>query len=145
VGDKVNHVEDYGWNSAQRGGHTQYTTPKFIELLKRHKVKRLLDLGCGNGSLCQDLAHAGFEALGICCQLMLGFSPYGPVAWRAHQILERGNVENAAFRKWLRRECFLGCRPASLSLEELHSAGAKARVKRPNLADRSSIPSVPAD
>jgi 2-polyprenyl-3-methyl-5-hydroxy-6-metoxy-1,4-benzoquinol methylase len=65
VGDKINLVEDYGWNSAERGGHTQYTTPKFVALLKRHKVKRLLDLGCGNGSLCQDLAQAGFEAVGI--------------------------------------------------------------------------------
>lgn len=58
-------VDDYGWRSAKRGGHTAYTTPKILEILKQLKVKRLLDVGCGNGSLCYDLTQAGFDAVEV--------------------------------------------------------------------------------
>jgi 2-polyprenyl-3-methyl-5-hydroxy-6-metoxy-1,4-benzoquinol methylase len=39
--------------------------PSVIRQLKRVRAKRVLDLGCGNGRLCKELANEGFEAVGI--------------------------------------------------------------------------------
>ena len=60
-----NSIDDYGWRSPERAQHTGYNTPKIFELLKGLKVNRLLDLGSGNGSLCNDLSRLGFEMVGV--------------------------------------------------------------------------------
>jgi 2-polyprenyl-3-methyl-5-hydroxy-6-metoxy-1,4-benzoquinol methylase len=65
MGADANSVKDYGWRSAERAQHTRYNTPKILELLRTLKVKRLLDLGSGNGSLCRDLSRLGFETVGV--------------------------------------------------------------------------------
>jgi 2-polyprenyl-3-methyl-5-hydroxy-6-metoxy-1,4-benzoquinol methylase len=65
VGKDLNVVENFGWNSPERGGHTMYTTPRIMELLKQLRAHRVLDLGSGNGSLCNDLVNSGFEAVGV--------------------------------------------------------------------------------
>jgi 2-polyprenyl-3-methyl-5-hydroxy-6-metoxy-1,4-benzoquinol methylase len=36
-----------------------------VPRFKRHKVKRILDLGCGLGRPCIHLAERGFEVVGI--------------------------------------------------------------------------------
>jgi len=43
----------------------RYIKPIVLSLCKRHKAKRLLDLGCGNGTFCKDLINAGFQVVGI--------------------------------------------------------------------------------
>ncbi len=65
MGNDVNVVEDYGWDSPERTGHTEYTTSKIMELLRQVKAHRVMDLGSGNGSLCNDLINSGFEAVGV--------------------------------------------------------------------------------
>lgn len=65
MAEHANSVEDYGWRSPERAQHTGYNTPRIFELLKKLKVNRLLDLGSGNGSLCNDLSRSGFEVVGV--------------------------------------------------------------------------------
>lgn len=65
MGDSPNTVKDYGWESPGRSHHTEYTTPTILDLLKKFKVRRVLDLGSGNGSLCYDMSLLGFETVGV--------------------------------------------------------------------------------
>jgi 2-polyprenyl-3-methyl-5-hydroxy-6-metoxy-1,4-benzoquinol methylase len=60
-----NVVHDYGW-SATPDQHTRYSlAPKILEILNSLKVRRVLDLGTGNGALCAQLSAAGFESVGV--------------------------------------------------------------------------------
>lgn len=55
---------DYGWNSL--APHScAYLAPAVLALLAQMKVRRVLDVGAGNGSLCAALAAAGYEAVGM--------------------------------------------------------------------------------
>lgn len=50
--------------------HHKYLLPPLLELIlqqktnQRHKLK-VLDLGCGNGSLSQKIAQQGYEVVGV--------------------------------------------------------------------------------
>lgn len=65
MSEEVNVVKDFGWRSPERPLHTAYTTSRILELLKELKVNRLLDLGSGNGCLCNDLSRLGYDTVGI--------------------------------------------------------------------------------
>ena len=60
-----NAVEQYGWNTPEGPDSCNYLAPKILEMLKGLPVKRVLDLGCGNGALCGTLASAGFDVAGV--------------------------------------------------------------------------------
>lgn len=60
-----NMVDDYGWASDQGPQSCGYIAPRIIDLLKQLKVKRVLDLGAGNGALCGQIALAGYEVVGV--------------------------------------------------------------------------------
>lgn len=60
-----NIVDDYGWASDQGPQSCGYITPRILELLKQLNVKRVLDLGAGNGALCAQMASAGYEVTGV--------------------------------------------------------------------------------
>jgi 2-polyprenyl-3-methyl-5-hydroxy-6-metoxy-1,4-benzoquinol methylase len=60
-----NVVEDYGWSTAQRPHSCGYIAPCILEILKELRVKRVLDLGAGNGALCSQLASIGFQVVGV--------------------------------------------------------------------------------
>jgi 2-polyprenyl-3-methyl-5-hydroxy-6-metoxy-1,4-benzoquinol methylase len=60
-----NNVEEYGWTTAQGPESCGYIAPRILELLKQLRVKRVLDLGAGNGSLCSQLSSSGFEPVGV--------------------------------------------------------------------------------
>ena len=58
-----NVVQDYGWSSTE-GPHTcDFLAPEILQILKNLPVRRVMDLGCGNGALCASLS-ASREALG---------------------------------------------------------------------------------
>lgn len=60
-----NHVEDYGWTTDEYAHSCSYVTPVVLEVLKRLRVRRVLDLGSGNGALCEQLHSSGFETVGV--------------------------------------------------------------------------------
>lgn len=60
-----NIVEDYGWASSQGPQSCGYITPSIISLLKGLNVKRILDIGSGNGHLCSAIASEDYDAVGV--------------------------------------------------------------------------------
>ncbi len=60
-----NVVDIYGWVSEQGPHSCSYITPRIIDVLKNIKVKRILDIGSGNGKLCSELNNAGYSVVGV--------------------------------------------------------------------------------
>lgn len=60
-----NVVDNYGWSSVDGPNSCGYITPKILSVLKELGVKRVLDLGSGNGKFCSELYRAGYEAVGV--------------------------------------------------------------------------------
>jgi 2-polyprenyl-3-methyl-5-hydroxy-6-metoxy-1,4-benzoquinol methylase len=63
--DAGNIVENYGWGSEVGPCSCDYLVPVIGEVLKRLNVRRVADLGCGNGALCGELQKNGYEVVGI--------------------------------------------------------------------------------
>src|ERR1700722_11461133 len=60
-----NTVEEYGWHDDGGPGSCGHIAPKVMELIKKHNLRRVLDLGAGNGSLCGMIANLGCEVVGV--------------------------------------------------------------------------------
>jgi 2-polyprenyl-3-methyl-5-hydroxy-6-metoxy-1,4-benzoquinol methylase len=60
-----NVVDEYGWQSSSGPESCGYITPEVLRILKGLHVKRVCDLGSGNGALAGALHDAGFQAAGI--------------------------------------------------------------------------------
>ena len=60
-----NTVEEYGWASEEGPQSCGYITPRVLNELTALKVRRVLDLGSGNGELSGHLAAKGFDMCGI--------------------------------------------------------------------------------
>jgi len=58
-------VDRYGWDDAAPPASCDYLGPQVLAMLATLGVRRVLDLGCGNGALCGRLAAAGYEVCGI--------------------------------------------------------------------------------
>ncbi len=63
--DNDNVVDDYGWSSEQGPHSCGYIAPRILDVLKRINVKRVLDVGSGNGKLCSELSSAGYAVTGV--------------------------------------------------------------------------------
>lgn len=55
----------YGWTGAKATQSCGYLAPAVLAILRSLPVKRVLDLGCGNGALCKTLLDAGFSVVGV--------------------------------------------------------------------------------
>ena len=60
-----NLVVNYGWSSPQSAHSCGYLAPSVLEIIEKLDVKRIMDLGAGNGALCSTLAAAGYEVVGV--------------------------------------------------------------------------------
>jgi 2-polyprenyl-3-methyl-5-hydroxy-6-metoxy-1,4-benzoquinol methylase len=60
-----NLIEEWGWSSAKGPESCGYVGPRVLKILEQIAVRRVLDLGAGNGALCGYLASAGFEVVGV--------------------------------------------------------------------------------
>jgi len=60
-----NVVDNYGWSSEQGPQSCGYIAPRILELLNELGVKRVLDLGAGNGALCGLINSHGYEVVGV--------------------------------------------------------------------------------
>lgn len=59
-------VENYGWNGAEGPHSCGYISPKVIELLRqRQHIRKVCDLGSGNGALAGQLHKAGYSVCGV--------------------------------------------------------------------------------
>jgi 2-polyprenyl-3-methyl-5-hydroxy-6-metoxy-1,4-benzoquinol methylase len=59
-----NLVSNYGWTTSEGEGSSSYITPEIIAILTKLGVKRVVDIGSGNGHLCSKLAEKGFQVVG---------------------------------------------------------------------------------
>lgn len=60
-----NIVDNYGWASSEGPNSCNYITPEIVSILNKLDVKRILDLGSGNGKLCSILAQEGYKTAGV--------------------------------------------------------------------------------
>ncbi|MFC1589022.1 class I SAM-dependent methyltransferase [Pseudomonadota bacterium] len=51
-----NAVKNYGWKNTGKAQSHNYITPVVIAFIKKEMPKRILDLGCGNGNLCNTIS-----------------------------------------------------------------------------------------
>lgn len=60
-----NVVGNYGWDSDRGPESCGYITPRIVKILNTLRVRRICDIGSGNGSLSAALHGAGFECAGV--------------------------------------------------------------------------------
>lgn len=61
----TNTIETYGWKSVTGPESCSYITPAVLRILKSLEVKRVCDLGSGNGALVAAMRQAGYYAAGV--------------------------------------------------------------------------------
>lgn len=59
-------VQQYGWESSDGPQSCGYIVPEVLKILRSYPhVRRVCDLGSGNGALAAELSRAGYEACGV--------------------------------------------------------------------------------
>lgn len=61
---------EYSYQNSQAGHHHKYLVPQLLKLVSEDAVSeksnlRILDIGCGNGSLSHEIAQQGYEVIGV--------------------------------------------------------------------------------
>ena len=56
---------EYGWCSGDGPDSCNFITPAILKVLSGLGVRRILDLGAGNGKLCSELMKEGYQVVGV--------------------------------------------------------------------------------
>src|SRR5436309_8628674 len=57
-------LAEYHYGSADAPHTEAYLWPRIISLCAELGARRVIDIGCGNGALCRELASRGYEVVG---------------------------------------------------------------------------------
>lgn len=60
-----NITDDYGWDTAVSPCSSNYIAPQILKLLRKYGARKVVDLGSGNGDLCNFLNNSGFDTIGV--------------------------------------------------------------------------------
>jgi len=60
-----NKADDYGWSDGQGPHSCDYITPEILAIVKSFEINKIIDIGCGNGSLCSDLRQICGTVIGV--------------------------------------------------------------------------------
>jgi 2-polyprenyl-3-methyl-5-hydroxy-6-metoxy-1,4-benzoquinol methylase len=58
-------AKEYGWTSGAHPASCAYVAPRVARILAELDVRRVCDVGCGNGSLAESLRCAGLDVVGV--------------------------------------------------------------------------------
>lgn len=58
-------LAEYGWHSSNATCSQAIINPTLLKILNAERPTQILDLGCGNGSLCRFLHSHGFTVVGM--------------------------------------------------------------------------------
>lgn len=62
----INHgLQKYGWSETAPKESHNYIFPKVLDLIPSNRALQILDAGCGNGYMANELAKSGHEVVGI--------------------------------------------------------------------------------
>ena len=57
--------DEFSWDIDGSSEAHEYLLPPVLSLLRQHGARRVLDLGCGNGSMSHELSRAGMQVTGV--------------------------------------------------------------------------------
>jgi 2-polyprenyl-3-methyl-5-hydroxy-6-metoxy-1,4-benzoquinol methylase len=80
---------EYVWDVAGEAGSHSYLLPAVTRELERAGARRVLDLGCGNGTLTARLHHAGYDMTGVdhsSSGIALARQQYPGIAFARHDL-----------------------------------------------------------
>ena len=60
-----NDSREYGWVSPEALGSASYLNPIIFDILSKYQIKKVVDLGCGNGFLAGEISKKGYEVAGV--------------------------------------------------------------------------------
>ncbi len=58
-------THEYGWRSSDPSHTATYLTSEILDVLAGLKVRRVVDLGAGNGALCGEMRQVGYSVVGV--------------------------------------------------------------------------------
>lgn len=85
-------LKDFGWLTPEAQPHHAYTQPTIWSLLPQEKPLNVLDVGCGNGYLANQLSKIGHHVIGVDIAedgIRIAKETYPHLRFELHSVYER--------------------------------------------------------